>query len=360
MSLVFMDSFDHYSFSQITRKWTEYFNGAIGVGLGDLSEIKITSDGRQGGSCITAFSKYVIGPIACWLTYVMPVPVNSLVCGFAFRWELQSQFVTFFKMGQFNLGMRSSRVAIWGPYGLYYESTQVLTQGQWYYIEMRHTPGQVDLRIDGTAATPPIRPPAPDPLAPPNTPNPAFAGNLDRIVLGGLDSPWLYWGPAWRHSYDDLYLCNDHGSMNNDFIGDVQVYALRPTANGAYHQMTPIGASQNYQCVNEQIANDDVTYVATASSGVIDTYRVNRVTLSQGTVAGVQMVLDGKKENVGTRGIRPYTRTGTQEGTGPVPTKPLGVNYDFSTTIMESNPATGYPWTINDVNSTEFGFKVVD
>ena len=71
--------------------------------------------------------------------------------------------------------------------------------------------------------------------------------------------------------FDDLYVCDGSGSVNNDFLGDVRVVTVRPNGAGGSTQWTPDSGS-NYARVNETISGEDSNYVEDGTSGHEDRY----------------------------------------------------------------------------------------
>ena len=72
---------------------------------------------------------------------------------------------------------------------------------------------------------------------------------------------------------DDVYLCDDSGSKNNDFLGDVRVDCLRPNGAGTHTDFTPSTGS-NYENVDETYPDDDTTYNQGSNVGDQDTYNL--------------------------------------------------------------------------------------
>jgi hypothetical protein len=80
---------------------------------------------------------------------------------------------------------------------------------------------------------------------------------------------------------------------------------LRPSAIGALTNLTPFGYTDNYECVNEEISDDDYSYVSSdVSSSVSDLYALPNVTFI-GTVENLRVTVDAKSHllNQSTSGI---------------------------------------------------------
>ena len=51
---------------------------------------------------------------------------------------------------------------------------------------------------------------------------------------------------------DDIYICNDDGTVNNSFLGNVKVRRVIPTGDGVYTDAVPVGGGgYRFQCVDE-------------------------------------------------------------------------------------------------------------
>jgi len=79
---------------------------------------------------------------------------------------------------------------------------------------------------------------------------------------------------------DDLYVLNNSGSKNNDYLGDVRVTTTLPSGAGASTQWTPSTGS-NYDNVND-IPLSTSTYNSSAVAGQRDTYDMPNLAITSG------------------------------------------------------------------------------
>lgn len=87
--------------------------------------------------------------------------------------------------------------------------------------------------------------------------------------------------------YDDFHAHDASGGSPNAILGEgTRIYTKMPNAAGAATNLTPSGAVANYACVNEQIADEDVTYVEAATFPLQDVYGVGAAGFT-GTVNGL-------------------------------------------------------------------------
>ena len=177
--------------------------------------------------------------------------------------------------------------------------------------------------------------------------------SANQLVLfgGGLGV-----GESIVNYFDDLYLCDGLGSVNNTFLGDIRVQALLPTSDGAATDWTPSAGSDHYALVNEVPSDGDASYVASATPGDIDEYGVTPIAVASGTVFGVQVGLYARKDDAGSRNIAPVVR---ESGTDHVGSDiALGASYAYYFQVYDEDPATSAAWTIAGINGDQFGVKV--
>jgi hypothetical protein len=158
--------------------------------------------------------------------------------------------------------------------------------------------------------------------------------------------------------FDDLYVANEQGSVNNDFIGECRVRCLLPNGNGNSSQLVGSDGNSvnNYQLVDE--ATPDTTdYVFSSTVGDKDTYTFTDLPDTSGTVAGVQVSALGLKTDVGARTLAVVTRHASSEHDSidlGLPTVTPAYVYE----VQDTNPVAGGAWLRTDVNAAEFGVKV--
>lgn len=160
---------------------------------------------------------------------------------------------------------------------------------------------------------------------------------------------------------DDIYILDDQGATNNNFLGDVVIVGLLPTAEGNRNEFTPSSGTNNAALVDDP---DDLPsesdFVSSDTNGHTDLYAYeNLPATGLGTIFGIRVITDAGMATVGSRTLRPKFRDGGgSEGNG--------ANFIISGTavlskpvIMEQNPVTASAWTASDINNGEFGVEVV-
>lgn len=151
--------------------------------------------------------------------------------------------------------------------------------------------------------------------------------------------------------WTDLYY-NQSG-----YWGDIRVEMLKPNGNGNSSQWTGSdgNSTDNYLLVDDQTPNDDTDYVTDGTVGHKDTYAMENLVSTSGTVQGVQAVCRVRKDDAGTRSIVTVMRlSGTEADSGVVT---VNTTYGYARDVRTTKPGGG-AWSISDVNSSEMGPKV--
>lgn len=221
----------------------------------------------------------------------------------------------------------------------------IVSLNAWTYIEtkvvLHDTTGVVQVRLNGNT-TPVINFSG-------DTKNAGTDTKIDRVSFGANT------GDGNQHYFDDLYICNDAGSVNNDFLGDVSVQTVFPSGDGASSQWVGSDGNSvsNYLLVDESPDPNTTDYVESNTSGNIDTYAFTDLTGV--TIKGVVHRSYAAKSDSGAQLMRQTVRiSGTNyPGSDLSPSTTYGA---FSR-LMEASPATSTAWTLAEFNAAEFGVE---
>lgn len=223
----------------------------------------------------------------------------------------------------------------------------MLSDNVWYYIEMKakihDSTGTAEVRLNtssvqltGTGL---------------DTRN-GGAAAADRILLSSAISSL-----AIASYFDDFYACDDQGSVNNDFLGDITIQSVFPNGNGNSSMLVGSdgNSTDNYLLVDENPANGDTDYVSSATVNDKDTYAMGAITPTAGTIYAIKTKLVVRKDDAGARNIASVVRLAGTEDTSA--DKTLSTTYQPLYDIHETKPGGG-AWTVSDVNAMEVGVKV--
>lgn len=341
MTMLFVDGFDHYATADITLKWS-----SITVGSPTIQ----SASGRRGTGCLRGGT--LVGIRKTFAS------AATLVVGFAYKYvgALSAGRICSFEdsgSAQVSVHINSDgtlKVVQGASTNLGSSSAAALSAGTWYYIEFKATisdaAGTYEIKINGVTA---VSGSSVDTKATANaTANSLIIGGIATVTSGG---------GATSTDYDDVYLLNSSGSVNNDFLGDVRVDAYLPSGAGNTTQWTA-SAGSNYQCVDESPQNGDTDYVQTSTVNNKDTYAFADMTHTPSNIYAVQINAIAKKDDAGTRSICLVTRSGGSDTDGATQALSAASYSDF-TEVRETDPNTSAAWTKTNFNSAEFGIKLV-
>jgi hypothetical protein len=337
MALLFMDGFDHYTTSDLFKKWNTGGAGTTvdsGQGRRSTGALRISNTGSFWGIGKAVSSEsYVIG-FALRFT-----DTNS---GNAALWIDDSTGNT-----QCSIGLNgSNRLTLWRGYGstVLATSTAILSPNTWYYIEWKVTiadsitADSCIVRINGVNE---INLPAGTDVK-----NSSNAGGSTIRISGWTNNTY----------YDDMYVCDLTGTTNNDFLGDCRIDTIFPDAEGTYLQGTPSTGTTHYTLVDETTPNT-TDYNSLANVNDRDSYGfANVASLASQQIYAVQVSAYTAKDDAGVISAAPFIRSGSVNLDGP--TSGLSTDYIYMRQIAETDPNTSSQWTQTAINSAEFGVVV--
>lgn len=172
---------------------------------------------------------------------------------------------------------------------------------------------------------------------------------VDNIVFVTGDGTYI----------DDIYVCNEAGTINNDFLGDCHVEALLPDANGNYSQFVGSDANSvdNYLLVDDPGAHDgDTTYVESGTDDQKDSYQVADMAAA-GTIKGIVQWAIARRDQTGARDIAFFTRLSGVDSAASAD-QTLAASYAWHRAVWETKPGGG-AWTVANLNADEAEFGVI-
>lgn len=333
MALLFIDSFDHYSTAEINKKWIASPDGYFSISstkprTGEHSLLVAGSDGR----------------------YKKPLSGNyrTLYVGAAFYFSsVSSPSNLFYFMDasgtQCSLYLNSGgNLSFYRGNGTLLETSALaLYPAAYMYIEVKAiigtSDGAYEVRVNGVTWI--------------------SGTNVNTGTTGNAYANALALASPINTYIDDVYICDDSGSFNNSFLGDVKVECLIPNNAGAYSEWTPTPAGINYTNVDEIPPDSDTSYVAASGIGLIDTYGYANLTTTSGTVFGIQMCPFARKDDAGSRIVSPiyYLNSVIYSGSS----FSLSDTYLYYPQVQQVNPNTNSAWNISEINTLEAGLKLV-
>jgi len=340
MALRFIDSFDHYDTADITRKWTSA-----------ISVIAIsTTTPRNGTQCLgsSGATQYVIKTLDDQATWVV---------GFGFKvtnFPTTLQYLLKFydsATAQVVLGLNADGIlevrrgitAVTGG-----KSSLSIHTNTWCFIEMKVTiadsigAGTCVVKVNNetwiTVAT----------------------GQDLQVSANATANSIRLHGVVANTYFDDVYICDGTGGVNDDILGDCRVECLMPDGNGNVSNWTGSDGNSvdNYLHVDEVSPDDDVSYNEDSTPANQDLYAIDALAETPVTIHGVQTNIMAKKDDAGARSVMSLVRSGGTTYDGDTHALSEGSYVDYTETY-EEDPDTAAAWIEAGVNAVEVGVETV-
>lgn len=341
MSLLFIDSFDHYT--NLDDKWDgSSFGGNMkpiqGAGRfgGAALQIKASAGGGLRSKSIITTQELIVG-FAVLMTTDHAVGIDFSNAGdpnvFDITIDPASGVITM----NFDSGAETIATA-----------TSTVTEDTWFYIELRakaHASlGEMEIRVNNVVK--------------------ASATGLDLSVGADLEEVGIRASNNLQLAYiDSLYILDTLGTSNNTFIGDSRVVTLYPGADGILNQFSPSTiAADNFTMTNETLFDDDTTFVESGIVGAKESYDNQSLAdagISPGTIFGVQVVNASKKTDAAELRYRDQMVIAGVHFDDGVDTTATASIYKMTTMIRDTDPSDDATWTESKVAAVGSGIEIV-
>ncbi|BAO82910.1 PKD repeat protein [Serpentinimonas maccroryi] len=159
---------------------------------------------------------------------------------------------------------------------------------------------------------------------------------------------------------DDCYIADTTGTINNSFLGDVRVDALRAQANGGLNQWTviPVANLGNMAAWAVVSDEDEATAISAPSAGLRQSFDVEPLpVMASPAIHGVQLTLLARKTDAGMGRMRGLAVSGAQSAVSPDII--LQEQLAWQSALFERNPNGAVQWTQAAFNAAEFGVESV-
>ena len=344
MSLLFLDSFDHYDEPEL--KWDALFfatNILPVQSQGRFTPGALQMKGTGGGGSITKN---------------LP-ETTEIIVGFAHLNADSSTRTSQFTLGtvwsasdyRLTVNTTTGVITLTGGNGggeIISTAGGVATGGVWQFIEFRiklHASlGELEIRVGNSVEAS---------VTGVNTITSTGVALLNFAVVSTHNSQFSF--------IDDLYISNTDGTVNNTFVGDSRITVLRPKANGSSISFTPTGAATNYETQDETLCDKDVSFVESGQIGSRDNYdnvEFEDLGVVPGTIYGVQVVNAALKTDAGElRYLDEMTVAGVTYDNGVEVTATSGA-YKMTRFIRDTDPSDDGTWTEDKVAAVGSGFSI--
>jgi hypothetical protein len=337
MSLIWMDGFDSY-----TSAGDPSFPYVGNLGFS-------TSSGRFGGGCCQLAGYYSHG------TLTFPSSETEVWLGFAFN--VQETITSGdYVIGQFNSGSGIESTLTLGPSGAWKTwrgaqntqigatGTEVVITNQWHWVEVHMvlsaTVGVFELWIDDIQVV--------------NATGANTAGAGGSSLIG-----WEFGGQnnACEYNFDDLYVLNTSGSVNNSRLRDSKIVTLVPASDAGPNDGALTSGSSHFAMVDEA-QNDGLTTTTTLTntSGQEELFGMGSLAGSPSAIHAVKVGVIAEKSDAGACSLETVMNSGGTVSTGA--STPLTTDFATVGTILEEDPNTSSPWTLTAINAMKCGVKI--
>src|SRR3989344_2820142 len=151
-----------------------------------------------------------------------------------------------------------------------------------------------------------------------------------------------------------LYLCLF--LMLNIGIASAETVILRPDGQGYFRQWSNVScpSGKEWQCVDESTPGT-VDYLYTNTKNKIETFNFSGSGLASCVINSIRLVFYAKRYSSTRYSVNPVLRINGIVNAGT--SIALGSGYNYYSATFSTNPATGLPWTIEEVDNLEAGIK---
>ena len=327
MAMIFMDGFDYYSATQMTRKWTAVSGPVLQTGVyGNGKAMAFNS------ASVNLPANYATGLIGFHIFVPSAFTAQTL-------WQFKDAGTI-----QVDLRIDATGALFFTRNGtvLGSPSSNRLAANTWYWLEVKVTinssTGAAEVRVNGTSWLA---------LSAQNTQTSAsaFFNQIGNAVGTG----------AWF--WDSFHFWDTTGSLNNTWIGEHAISTLFPNGAGSHTDWTKSGGAANFSQVNENPADDDTSYNFSNTAGQIDSYAMADLVQTAGTIAAVAINTVDRVDDASPHVIHHYYLSSGVAAESPDISPSSG--YANHQSIRETDPNTSAAWTIAGVNAMEAGVKLI-
>jgi len=326
MALKFFDGFDSY---------------AVNSDAGTIWDSSSSCDffittGRFGGNCIRVYNTSP-GDV---LSKTFPNSNNTWIVGFAFKVFDVASVAPILEIkdsgvAQVELSITNDGTLTFNRNGTLLKNSDSLklVNNTWYYIEVKvviDNSGSYEVRVNGI----------PWIIGTGDTQN--IDAHANYITIPGQAG-------AYQHFYDDFYICDGSGTIQNDFLGESKVIYYVPNAELSPNDFTAITGS-NFS--NLSTNNGDTTYITSSTLNARENYQFSDLDYNYNMIHGIRFLVVARKDDSDYRFLDIYLNENSIYSDG------LSVDYIIISKDLFLNPETNSLWTKNEWDSCTAGFKI--
>lgn len=337
MSLIFMESFDHFATDDIAKKWHSF------------SALHIDdADPRRAGTKYLVKANAGAGTILYNIGSHGPTIIVGAACKQNNTGSLTYETIQFLYGDDENITIRLHANGViqllCGSVDVS-SASAITPSNTWFYLQlkvyMHGSAGTYELKIGEDVIFSGV-----------DVNTLLYTALVNRFCMGFNSSVMNL-----QSKRDDLYICDGSGSKNNDFLGDCRVDPLYADAPGDLTQFTP-SAGANWENVDDPgDIDDDDTYNQSQTVGHNDLYNLGSISALGKEIFGIQQNSCVRKTDAGYARIQQNLKSGATSVLGS--DIYLTDNYKVHQRILELNPDDDADWEEADLNALQAGIKVI-
>lgn len=340
MALLFIDGFDHYATADLNKKYQFVSFASITAG-----------GGRRGGGCVSLTSSLGGSAIARTIPITSNIIVGAAVSrrssqggSYIFRLSNGGNTAASLAYSSGFLTITNANNAVIGT------SVPITTLGVgiWNYIEWKMLiadsipANSCIVKVNGVEVL--NLPAGTDTKFTTTSPT-----TFDTVRLGASSIPL-------EMDVDDFYIADTTGLTNNNFLGDIRIDTLLPTADGTYTDGVPSTGTESWSILDNVPATTS-SYVTLTNVGAKETVQFSNLpSISTQTIYAVQLNYNSAKSDSGLIFGAAVALSGATLAEATSST--FATSYSAQSGTFLTDPATGSAWTESAVNSAEFGIIV--
>jgi hypothetical protein len=168
----------------------------------------------------------------------------------------------------------------------------------------------------------------------------------------GVGQANLSSGQGFSAYWDNFFIWDGAGSINNDFIGECTVLTLFPSADTADADWTLSTGASGFDLINDVPAAGTTRYLEAAAAADLSVFDLTNLPTTNYNIKGVQTVVNAQKTTSGATTIEIGVETNSvQDLSAPLT---LTENaYLYKHHITQQNPDTLAAWTPTEINALQ-------
>jgi hypothetical protein len=217
-----------------------------------------------------------------------------------------------------------------------------LSLSTWYYVEMKikchDSTGTYEVKVGGSTVL--------------------SATGVDTKISSNNyhDSAGFRPVASRAPNYDDFYICDGSGAINNDFLGDCKIVRIDPNGDDTANWSTSTPSANHYENVDEVETDDNTSYIEETTTNTTDLFDYENVS-GLSSIKGVQICTECRETDANSYSIKTPIESGGNQYDDSAQT--IGTpNYVTKVRVAGTDPDTGALWTESGLNAAKFGVKV--